>query len=121
MVWPALAAYAWWATTLRPFTDAALAVTLATGAAAILAGGWMRRAAGPLPSRVSGSGWSAGLAVWAALAVVLATWELAAYLQLPRSEHPTLSALANSVFDRHPVRALAFGVWVLAGFGIARR
>lgn len=117
--WPALAAYAWWATSLRPFTDPALAVTLATGLVVILAG---RRAGRPPGAVLSPPDRDrAGLAGWALLFLALAAWELAAFLQLPRSEHPTLSSLANSVFDSHLVRAAAFSLWILAGFGIARR
>jgi hypothetical protein len=48
-------------------------------------------------------------------------WELAAFVQLPRADHPTISSLANQVFDSHVVRALAFAGWMAAGFGIARR
>ncbi len=119
---PVLAAYSWWATALQPFTAPALVVTLATGLAVMVAGSCMRQRRGrPATLRPAESVWSAGLAAWGILLIGLAVWELAAFLQLPRSEHPTLSSLANSVFDSHPVRTLAFGAWVAAGFGIARR
>jgi hypothetical protein len=55
------------------------------------------------------------------LLVALAAWELAAYLQHPRAAHPTLSSLANLVFDGHAVRAAAFALWMAAGYGMARR
>lgn len=118
-----LAAYGWWATGLRPFTVPALAVTLATGAVVIAAGArnGLRHGA-PAASGAPGSGASrAGLAVWAALLVALVLWELAAFLQHPRSAHPTLSALANLAFDGHAVRAAAFALWMAAGYGMARR
>lgn len=59
--------------------------------------------------------------MWAALVVALAAWEVAAFLQLPRSAHPTLSSLANLAFESHPVRAAAFALWMAAGYAMARR
>jgi hypothetical protein len=55
------------------------------------------------------------------LAAATAAWELAAFVQLPRGAHPTLSSLANLAFEHHPVRAAAFALWMAAGYGMARR
>lgn len=109
---PAAGAYAWWATTLRPFTHPALAVTLLTGALVVFLGARNRRDAAP---RTPGVVW------WVALFAAAGIWEMAAFVQLPRAGHPTLSSLANQVFDSHLVRAAAFAGWMAAGFGIARR
>jgi hypothetical protein len=117
----ALPAYGWWATGLRPFTTPALAVTLATGALVLAAGaraGWGRQRPAGEPNRATPT---AGIWVWAVLVLALAGWEMAAFLQLPRSEHPTLSSLANLAFESHPVRAAAFALWMAAGYGMARR
>ena len=133
-----LAGLAWWATGLEPFTSPALWVTLASGLAAVAAGRWAGppRSAPELagPPR-SSAGWagpprsaagrpvvsSGGHVVWAILAAALAAWELAAFVQLPRAEHPTLSSLANLIFGSHAVRFIAFALWLTTGFGIARR
>lgn len=58
---------------------------------------------------------------WAVLFALLAGWELAAYLQHPRADHPTLSALADHLFDWRPARALGFLAWMAVGADIARR
>ena len=115
---PAVAAVAWAATGLRPFTTPALVVTLLTGAAVLLAGNRIRAAESPKEAgsrKTSGAGW------WLTLFGALAALELVAFVQLPRSENPTLSSLANQVFDSHLVRASAFVAWMAAGFGVARR
>ena len=110
-------AFAWWATSLRPFTAPALGATVIGGVAALAAGfGLSRRAGGGgVPVRRPGA------AVWCVLLVALAAWELAAYVQLPRSEHPTLSSLANGVLANHPARALALVLWLVLGTGIGSR
>jgi hypothetical protein len=113
---PAAAAVSWAATTLRPFTHPAFAVTLLTGIVVVALGSRARKRR-PLDPPPAGR----TLALWIALFAALALWELIAFLQLPRVDHPTLSSLANSVFDSHLIRATAFAAWIAAGFGIARR
>jgi hypothetical protein len=63
----------------------------------------------------------AGIATWAALAATAGAWQLVAYLQHPRADHPTLSSLANEVLDSHLARAVTFVVWIAAARGLARR
>ncbi|CAN5843495.1 hypothetical protein BH23ACT12_BH23ACT12_13770 [soil metagenome] len=112
----AVAAYAWAATSLRPFTVPALVVTLLTGFCVLAIGSRLRPAEREEPVPVLPRVWT-----WIALFGGLAAWELAAFVQLPRADNPTLSSLANQVFDSHLVRALAFWVWIAGGLGIARR
>ena len=107
-------AYAWWTAGLRPFTWPALAAVGAAGMGAIAVGRRRR------PRSRSSAGARGGV-VWAVLAVLVAAWELAAYVQHPRAEHPTLSALAGEVLDWRPARALAFCAWLAIGTGLARR
>ena len=107
-------AYAWWAVGRPPFSrSATLAVVLAGGAAAVLAAR-RRRLVGP--RRLVGS-----FAGWAVLAAVAAAWQLAAYAQHPRYDHPTLSSLANAALGSQPARAAAFVLWLAATVELARR
>jgi hypothetical protein len=110
-------AYAWWATSLHPFTSGSLRATAAAGAASVVAGlGCNRRCVDHRRDEpVEGAG------AWLVLVVVLGAWELASFLQLPRAEHPTLSSLANSAFGSHSVRALAMVGWMALGARAVRR
>jgi hypothetical protein len=111
----AAAAYAWWATSLRPFTDPALVVVPAGGVAAMVLGFVLLRprTAAPAPAR--------GLAVWVGLVTGLAAWQLATFLQHPRDDHPTISSLTNTLFENRPVRALALLLWLAGAAALARR
>ena len=111
-----LAGYSWWATALRPFTLPALAATLTGGLLFMIVGSRFRVVSGePTPAS------AAGALGWAVLLLLLGAWELAAFVQRPRAEHPTLSHLANMVLDDHPVRALAFLIWLLFAMDLSRR
>ena len=107
----AVVAYAWWAAGLRPFTWPPLLALAVGGAAAIAFGTWARR---PGEER-------RGVLVWVVIAALLAAWELAAYVQHPRADHPTLSSLADQMLDGRPARTLAFLVWLAVGADLARR
>lgn len=112
-----LGGYGWWASGLRPFTRASLAATMLGGVVSMAAG---LRA---LPARGGPREGTAraGHAAWAALFLLLALWEFVFFLQHPRADHPTLSALANALLAERPARALAFAVWLVLGARLARR
>lgn len=110
------AGYAWWATSLRPFTGAALAATSAAAAGAIAVGVNLRPVAAPAP----GQG-RRGATVWVAILVAVAAWEVASFVQHPRSQHPTLSSLADVALRVHVARALAMAVWLVVGVRVVRR
>lgn len=112
----ALLAYAWWAVARPPFSGTATAAVLAAGAAAALAG----LAAGPRPRGPAGAG-PRHAVPWLILVAAAAAWQLAAYGQHPRYDHPTLSSLANALLESHPARAVAFVLWALATVHLARR
>ena len=115
----AVVLYAWWASALRPFSWAALVAVVGAGVAAVALGARRRDAPGsatPPPSLGV-----AGALGWVALWGALAAWELAAYVQHPRGDHPTLSSLADDVLGSHPARALAFLAWLALGAALARR
>jgi len=110
-----LLGYGWWATALPPFTGTSTAAVVGAGLGAMAVGlRFNRRREVARPP-------AADIATWALLAGALAVWQLAAYLQHPRSQHPTLSSLANAALDSHPVRALAFVAWILGAAFLARR
>ena len=106
--------YAWMATSLRPFTLPALVATLGGGLVAAVAG---RRLAPPVAVREA----TRRVWWWAALGGAAAVWELQAFVQHPRSEHPTLSSLTNDVLRGHVPRAGAMLVWLATGVWLARR
>ena len=113
----AVAAYAWSTTGLRPFTGPALGAVVAGGIVAVAIGAALgRHGSTDRPVRAR-----AGTGAWLILLVAAVAWELAAYFQRPRSEHPTLSSLANGAFGSHPVRALALVAWLVLGVRIMRR
>jgi hypothetical protein len=111
-----LVAYAWWAVGLAPFSAQATAAVVLAGVAAMAVGRRWRR-----PRRSSSDVDVPGIAPWAGLAAVAGAWQLAAYLQHPRADHPTVSSLANELLDSHPARAAAFLVWIAAAGWLARR
>jgi hypothetical protein len=111
-----LVAYAWWAVGLAPFSAQATAAVVLAGVGA-MAVARRRRRQRRSPSDVDLS----GIAPWAGLAAVAGAWQLAAYLQHPRADHPTVSSLANELLDSHPARAAAFLVWIAAAWWLARR
>ena len=108
-------AYAWWAAGLRPFTWPALVAVGVAGAGAIALGTRRRR-----PAR-SHTHDARDFLPWGILLALLAAWELAAYIQHPRADHPTLSALADPALDWRPARALAFLAWLAVGAELSRR
>jgi hypothetical protein len=110
----AVVAYAWWVTSLPQFHTGTTVAVVGAGAVAIAWG--LRRQTGPRePARAD------GLVVWALLAGALAAWQLLAYLREPRSEHPTLSSMADGALAASPVRALAFVGWLAVAAALARR
>ncbi len=107
--------YAWWATGLRPFTRPSLVVVPLGGVVAMTLGAVL------LPPRTSRPAHGRHAEVWAGLAVAFGLWQLATFLQHPRAEHPTVSSLANTAFESHPVRALALLLWLVGAAALARR
>lgn len=107
-------AYGWWAVALPPFSTKATAAVVGAGVVvmAVVARGRPSARGG---GRTVGAGW------WVALIGLLAAWQLAAYLQDPREDHPTLSSLANAILDTHPARAGAFVLWIIGAVLLARR
>ena len=116
MVAALLVIYAWWVVALAPFSGRATAAVVLAGATAMAVGPRERRRTRP-PNAVR----MAGIATWAGLATLAGAWQLAAYLQHPRADHPTVSSLTNGLLDSHVTRAAVFVLWIAAARGLARR
>lgn len=110
-------AYGAWAVSLPPFSGVATVAVLAGGGVAMAAGAATRRSPADRPPAVG----RRDVAPWAATLAVVALWQLAAYLQEPRHDHPTVSSLANDLLDSTPARAFACALWLLAAWALARR
>lgn len=106
--------YAWWATGLPPFSAGATVAVVGAGLGAMAIGHVRRQHEDARPA-------PAGVIGWLVLLVALAGWELLAFFQHPRSEHPTLSSLTNAALGTHTGRALAFATWLVAASWLARR
>ena len=124
----AAAIYGWWAVGLAPFSWTATVAVVGAGGPDRGVGGVARPrirvrrvvptlAAGPTPD---GSA-RRGVVPWALLALAAAVWQLAAYVQHPRADHPTLSSLANAALDARVPRTAAFVAWLLAIVALVRR
>lgn len=107
-------AYAWWATGRSPFTATATVAVVGSGLAAMAVGRARRPQDEARPAR-------AGAVRWVVILAALAVWQTLAYVQHPRSEHPTLSSLTNAALESHTGRALAFTAWLAVGSRLARR
>jgi lysylphosphatidylglycerol synthetase-like protein (DUF2156 family) len=75
----------------------------------------------PRASRAVGDRPRRGYAAWAALALAAVAWQLAAYLQSPRREHPTLSSMLDAADAHDPLRATVYLGWILLGLVLVRR
>jgi hypothetical protein len=62
-----------------------------------------------------------GYAAWAAVALAAVAWQLAAYLQSPRRDHPTISSMLDGADAHDPLRATVYLGWVVLGLVLARR
>ena len=59
-----------------------------------------------------------GYLVWIVAVAVLAAWELSTLFGHPRSAHPTISSISDSLLAYHPVRWLLFAAWAFAFPGL---
>jgi hypothetical protein len=119
----------------QPFTAGADAVTFVPLAiAVVLLGQRMRspiphpkteqpstrtESAGPLPVNPEpanpeprATSWAA---TWIVAAVAIAGWELYCVASAPRSEHPTLSSLLDTLDSTHLGKSVTFALWLALG------
>ncbi len=110
-------AYAWIAAGLRPFTHPEeLLVVVPVIPVVILTARRALPAAGAPIERDED-----GVTVWVGLVAALVVWELAALFSSPRSEHPTMSYVADRIMSVHVGRAAVFVLWLVLGGALALR
>ncbi|MGQ0803557.1 MAG: hypothetical protein ACT4PI_06825 [Actinomycetota bacterium] len=110
-----LVAYAALVASVRSFTWPALVLTAIAGIAVL---GFAARSQ-PDPRRPRPR--RRGLVLWAILAVAVAAWELLAFVQSPRGDHPTISSILDAGDAHRPLRAALFLGWIALGRELARR
>ena len=110
-------AYAWWVTGLEPFSALATAAVVGGGAAAVVLG----RSLLPRRRPVTGVVVAEVATRWGAAVAALAAWQVAAWMQEPRADHPTLSSLTNAALDARPVRVAAVAAWLAGAAWLGRR
>jgi hypothetical protein len=110
-------AYAWFASASAPFSTRALVSVLVPGAilGAIAYGRPPERI--PAPDSVDVTGFS----YWLIALALLFEWEASAFRAGAPWWHPTLSDVINPLLVPHPVRSIAFVIWLAAGWGLVRR
>ena len=62
-----------------------------------------------------------GVTAWAVLAAATVLWQLAAYFQSPRADHPTISSMLDAADTSTLLRAAVFLGWIVLGVELARR
>lgn len=113
VLWCAVAAYGWWAVGRPPFSASATAAVVGAGVVAMVVGARWR--IGP------GAVHRGNVLGWAVVVLALAGWQLQAYVQEPRDDHPTLSSLIGALVDTRPERAVLFLAWLVVARELARR
>jgi hypothetical protein len=114
--------YAWIAAGLRPFTTPEeLLVALPVIPVVILTARRGRAGARPKAQASTFSSGESGAVVWVGLLVALAGWELIALFSSPRSDHPTMSSVADKIMSVHVGRTAVFALWLVLGAALALR
>jgi hypothetical protein len=110
-------AYGWWATGLPPFSTSATVAVVGPGAVVALVAVGRR----PVPRTATARPDTRSGLIWGGLVAALVGWQLAAWAQGPRSQHPTLSSLVNDALEPRPMRAIAFALWLAGAAWLGRR
>jgi hypothetical protein len=120
----AITAYGYWLTDRQPFTDGAT-LALLVPIVVLIGFAEVRRARRPVrpsatdppPGRTSLFRYA--VVPWTTLVALLLAWELLALRASPRSEHPTISSLVESIEQYHPGRLVMFFLWLWLGWTLA--
>jgi hypothetical protein len=116
-------AYGYWFTDRQPFTggaDLALLVPI-VGLLGIAETRRFRRRRSPRPPIASRRARHFQFAVvaWSAIASAALAWELLALRSSPRSQHPTISSLVETIEQHHLGRIVLFVAWLALGWTLA--
>jgi hypothetical protein len=124
-VWAAGLAFAVGASFTRPFT---LAADVVTAVALVISVGVTartirhdRRPGSAAAAAADRPRWTRWGAVWLALLGAVVAWEVYCYAHLPRQQHPTLSALIDTLDSTRLGKTVAFAAWLGLGWFLAAR
>jgi hypothetical protein len=106
--------WAWFASGVRTFTRPAEVLTFVPGFIVLVL--TLRPRAEP--EVVTGR--TGRRVPWVALAAAFTALELSELFSQPRSAHPTLSSLTNTLLDTHPSRFIGYAVWLALGWLLVR-
>jgi hypothetical protein len=62
-----------------------------------------------------------GLVVWTSLAAAIVGFQLYNFFSQPRSHHPTVSEMVNTIDASHPARMVVLIAWFVLGWDLVRR
>jgi hypothetical protein len=112
----ALVGVAWAAGTTHSFTWPARCITIAAAVSVLVVAACAPRSSGARRTRPERRD-----VPWGVVAVAAVGWQLAAYSQSPRTDHPTISSMLDAADAHAPLRAVVFLGWVALGLVLARR
>jgi hypothetical protein len=117
--------YSWILAGTTPFTSAANVLTalpIAVGAVAAVVV-VRRRSAGRTATIAADRrpGTTRGWWVWLVLIGLIVAWELVMLFGMPRSSHPTLSSVLESIARWHSTKALLVAAWLALGAFLVTR
>ena len=127
----AIAAEVLLASRARPFTwtaDVVTAIALLTLVGVVILQYRLGRVAPRIIARrstvdLSGEGhrWGLRWTIWIAPVVGLAVWEVFSYLGSPRTAHPTMSSMLDTLTASQVGRGSAFILWLILGWYLVTR
>ncbi len=110
--------WSWFASGVRTFTRPAEVLTFVPALAVLVL--TLRPRARYTPSLALGRPRWHTLLPWAAALALVVGWELSELFSQPRSGHPTLSSITNTLLSTHPSRFLGFLAWLVLGWLMVR-
>ena len=117
----AVLAYGYWFTDRQPFSGGAALALLVPVVALIATAEWRRarRAGAPAVRVPRAPRFRSAVVAWSSVAIAVLVWELLALRSLPRSAHPTISSLVQSIEQYHAGRVVLYFAWLWLGWTLA--
>lgn len=118
----AVLAYGWWFTDRQPFGAGAFHALLVTAGVLVAAGAAVAatRRRHPLDTAHAAprenSHFRSAVVAWSTVIVAVVAWELIAQRSSPRSSHPTISSLVESIEQYHVARLALYALWIGLGW-----